>query len=94
MLYVLSRVLASFFPRASQSNRTDSGLSQASSGVKPIPPDARYFTVFAALSWGAVMYLFRHRGETIQPGMFNAMVYLYRDSDVWNDLRTLFWQNT
>jgi peroxisomal membrane protein 4 len=40
------------------------------------------------------MYLFRHRGETIQPGMFNSMKYLYRDSEGWKDLKTLLWHNT
>jgi peroxisomal membrane protein 4 len=66
----------------------------ANSVVKPAPPNARYFSLFAALSWGAVMWLFRHRGETIQPGMFNSMTYLYRDSEIWSDLRTLLWHNT
>ena len=67
--------------------------STASSPVKPVPPNARYFSVFAALCWGAVMYLFKERGETIQPGMFNSMTYLYRDSERWDSLRTLLWHN-
>ncbi|KAF9535529.1 Tim17/Tim22/Tim23/Pmp24 family-domain-containing protein [Crepidotus variabilis] len=94
VLYVVSRVVASFIPRATQPYNAASGSTRAGSAVKPIPPNSRYFTVFAALSWGAVMYLFRHRGETIQPGMFNSMTYLYRDSDVWRDLKTLLWHNT
>jgi peroxisomal membrane protein 4 len=61
--------------------------------VKPIPPDSRYFSVFAAITWGAVMWLFQHRPETVQPGMFNSMTYLYRDSERWQNLRTLLWQN-
>ncbi|KAF8640771.1 hypothetical protein AX17_000421 [Amanita inopinata Kibby_2008] len=94
VLYVVSRVVASFLPRANAPYRTTSHSMVAGSQVKPVPPDSRYFTVFAALSWGAVMWLFRNRGETIQPGMFNSMKYLYRDSEVWKDLRTLFWHNT
>ncbi|EGN94549.1 hypothetical protein SERLA73DRAFT_188508 [Serpula lacrymans var. lacrymans S7.3] len=91
VLYVVSRVVASFIPRAD----APYSKSPSSGGVtRPVPPDSRYFTVFAALSWGAVMWLFKHRGETIQPGMFNSMTYLYRDSEVWKDLRTLFWHNT
>ncbi|KAJ7666450.1 hypothetical protein B0H17DRAFT_1089831, partial [Mycena rosella] len=78
VLYVVSRVVASFIPRA---------------GTPPMPPDSRYFTLFAALSWGAVMWLFEHRGETIQPGMFNSMTYLYRDSNSWKNLKTLLWVN-
>jgi len=94
VLYVVSRVMASFIPRATSPYNTSPESALASSAVKPIPPDSRYFTLFAALSWGAVMWLFQHRGETIQPGMFNSMKYLYRDSDAWNNLRTLFWHNT
>ena len=94
MLYVVSRVMASFIPRATSPYNTSPESALASSVVKPIPPDSRYFTLFAALSWGAVMWLFQHRGETIQPGMFNSMKYLYRDSEAWNNLRTLFWHNT
>ncbi|KII93644.1 hypothetical protein PLICRDRAFT_121886 [Plicaturopsis crispa FD-325 SS-3] len=91
VLYVVSRVVASFIPRAGSPYST-SPSTPAGAG-KPLPPDSRYFTVFAALSWGAVMWLFKHRGETIQPGMFNSMKYLYRDSETWRDLRTLFWHN-
>jgi peroxisomal membrane protein 4 len=91
VLYVVSRVLASFLPRAA--SPYSSAPSAVSGTVKPLPPDSKYFTAFAALSWGAVMWLFQHRGETIQPGMFNSMTYLYRDSEVWSDLRTLFWHN-
>jgi len=87
VLYVVSRVVASFIPRAS-------ATPPAGASSKPIPPDSRYFTVFAALSWGAIMWLFEHRGDTIQPGMFNSMVYLYRDSKTWRDLKTLLWHNT
>ena len=31
--------------------------------------------------------------ETIQPGMFSSMNYLYRDSEKWDSLRTLLWHN-
>ncbi|KAG6910606.1 hypothetical protein DXG01_009557 [Tephrocybe rancida] len=88
VLYVVSRVVSSFIPRQSSSKPASNSV------LKPLPPDSRYFTVFAALSWGAVMWLFRHRGETIQPGMFNSMTYLYRDSETWKSLRTLLWHNT
>jgi len=91
VLYVTSRVVASFIPRSTSPYSTSSPSS--SSAVRPLPPDSRYFAFFAALSWGAVMWLFEHRGETIQPGMFNSMTYLYRDSEIWKDIRTLFWHN-
>ncbi|KAF8514514.1 Tim17/Tim22/Tim23/Pmp24 family-domain-containing protein [Gautieria morchelliformis] len=90
VLYVSSRVLASFIPRA---GTTSTGTSSGDSQLKPIPPDARLFSLFAAVSWGAVMWLFKHRGESIQPGMFSSMRYLYRDSEQWSSLRTLLWDN-
>jgi peroxisomal membrane protein 4 len=81
-------VVASFLPRAAlPTSTTVDGV------VRPLPPDSRYFSVFAAFAWGAVMWLFKHRGQTLQTGMFNSMVYLYRESEVWNDLRTLVWHN-
>lgn len=89
VLYLCSRVVASFIPRASMAYSS----SSPSSGVKPIPPDARTFSIFAALSWAAALWLFTHRGETIQPGMFSSMTYLYRDSEHWDSLRTLLWHN-
>ncbi|CDO70284.1 hypothetical protein BN946_scf184942.g84 [Trametes cinnabarina] len=89
VLYVCSRVVASFLSRA----KTPYNTSSPASGVRPLPPDATQFSIFAAVCWGAVMWLFNERGETIQPGMFNSMTYLYRDSEHWNNLRTLLWHN-
>jgi peroxisomal membrane protein 4 len=90
VLYVCSRVIASFIPRAGSPHVP---VTTGGGTVKPIPPNSRYFSIFAAISWGAVMWLFQHRGETIQPGMFNSMTYLYRDSERWQNLRTLLWHN-
>jgi len=87
VLYVVSRVLASFIPRDSSAKPPSSGA------VKPIPPNARHFSIFAALAWGGVMWIFQEHGETIQPGMFSSMNYLYKDSEKWNSLRTLLWKN-
>ena len=88
MLYVCSRVVASFLSRA----KTPYSKTTPAPG-RPLPPDARQFSIFAAVVWGAVMWLFQERGETIQPGMFNSMTYIYRDSNHWRDLRTLLWHN-
>ncbi|KAF9243891.1 Tim17/Tim22/Tim23/Pmp24 family-domain-containing protein [Melanogaster broomeanus] len=93
VLYVVSRVIAGFIPRAG-APYSKAPSPQGGALARPVPPDARYFSVFAALSWGAVMWLFKNRGESIQPGMFNSMTYLYRDSEAWKDLRTLLWHNT
>lgn len=92
VLYVCSRVMASFIPRAYPAP-SNPGPRSVTTPVKSIPPDARIFTVFAAASWGAVMWLFSHRAETLQPGMANSMQYLYRDSEAWTSLKTLLWHN-
>jgi len=91
VLYVCSRVVASFIPRARSPGPDPS--RPANTVQKPIPPDAKLFSVFAAVSWGAVMWLFAERGQTLQPGLHSSMRYLYRDSDVWRDLKTLLWHN-
>jgi peroxisomal membrane protein 4 len=86
VLYVVSRVVATLIPRAYP-------VPPGTTAVRPIPPSPKHFSVFAALAWGAVMYLFAEKGHTIQPGMFNSMTYLYNDSNHWDSLRTLLWVN-
>ncbi|KAJ7597694.1 peroxisomal membrane protein 4 [Mycena floridula] len=86
VLYVVSRVVASFLPRAG-------APAPPGSAVKPRSVDPKWYRIFAAVAWGAVMWLFKHRGDTIQHGMFSSMTYLYRDSESWKDLRTLLWHN-
>jgi len=93
VLYVCSRVVASFIPRAQTGYDSRPSSPIPGTSTKPIPPNARHFSLFAALSWGAVMWLFNNRGETIQPGMFSSMKYLYKDSERWNSMRTLLWKN-
>lgn len=70
----------------------EAGAGGAPKG-KVLHPNKRYFAVFAALCWGAVMWLFEEHEQTLQSGMYNSMVYLYRDSDRWNSLRSLLWHN-
>lgn len=40
---------------------------------KSNPPDSKVFSVYAALTWGAVMWLFRWRRDTLHGGMVNSM---------------------
>ncbi|KAH9807858.1 peroxisomal membrane protein PMP 24 [Melampsora americana] len=58
-----------------------------------IPIDRRVFSVYAAITWGAVMWLFRWRRHTLQGGLVNSMQYLYLDSEVWSNLKNLLWHN-
>ncbi|KAI5453500.1 hypothetical protein NCC49_005975 [Naganishia albida] len=114
VLYVCSRVVASFLPRLFSTRPTTSAassssllrntpldplpgplppLTSAAANPRPIPPAQMPFAVFAAVCWGCVMYIYRHRGERLQPGMVNSMKYLYRDSESWTGLRNLLWHN-
>ncbi|OTB05973.1 hypothetical protein M426DRAFT_319351 [Hypoxylon sp. CI-4A] len=49
--------------------------------------------VFAATSWAAVMHLFRHHAEELQPSLRNSMTYIYQQSDQWDSLRNFAWHN-
>ena len=85
VLYVLSRTFLSLLPRLyTSSPRPPSypfqplshplpALSSIEGNPRPIPPAPLPFAVVSALSWAGVMYMFRHRGERIQPGMNNSM---------------------
>ncbi|KNZ57949.1 uncharacterized protein VP01_2033g3 [Puccinia sorghi] len=72
-----------------------------------VPIDKRIFEIYAALTWGAVMWLFRWRRERLQGGLINSMqshglkrprsrfpaLDLYLDSEVWTNLKNLLWHN-
>lgn len=49
--------------------------------------------VFAALSWGSVMWLFRWYPETVQSGLRSSMDYIYVQSDHWDSLRNFIVYN-
>ncbi|ODA83974.1 hypothetical protein RJ55_02492 [Drechmeria coniospora] len=49
--------------------------------------------VFASLSWGLVMALFRYHPEDLQSSLRSSMTYIYKDCDEWDSLRTLLWHN-
>lgn len=44
------------------------------------------FTVYAAVLWAIVMYLFHYQKGTLQPSLINSMKFLYEESDEWPDL--------
>lgn len=85
VLYVLSRVILSLIPRAYTptadypTNPVQPlahplpGLTSPQANPRQIPPASLPFGIIAAASWAGVMYMFRHRGERIQPGMAASM---------------------
>jgi len=75
------------------------GLAKLSvqKGVVPDPDGAtsgNAWPVFAALSWGCVMWLFRWHPDVVQSSLRNSMVYLYKNADHWDGWRTFLWHNS
>jgi peroxisomal membrane protein 4 len=59
--------------------------------TKRISHDA--WPVFAALSWGSVMWLFRWHPDYVQSGLRSSMDYIYVQSDHWDSLRNFIVYN-
>ncbi|KAH8164813.1 hypothetical protein CIB48_g3434 [Xylaria polymorpha] len=49
--------------------------------------------VFAAVSWGLVMHIFRHHPDDLQPSLRSSMSYIYLQSNEWDGLRNFIWHN-
>ncbi|CEJ85773.1 Putative Peroxisomal membrane protein 24 [[Torrubiella] hemipterigena] len=62
---------------------------------EPLSSQISYYAwpVFASVSWGAVMALFRYHPEDLQPSLRSSMTYIYKDCNNWDSLRTLVWHN-
>jgi hypothetical protein len=84
VLYVMSRTLLSLLPRLYKTTSTPPlyptqplyplpNLTSPEANPRPIPPAPLPFALVSALSWAGVMYMFRHRGERLQPGLSNSM---------------------
>ncbi|BEI91883.1 uncharacterized protein CcaverHIS019_0407030 [Cutaneotrichosporon cavernicola] len=105
VLYIMSRAILSFIPRLYSNSPNPPktpwqpldhplpSLTSPEANPRPIPPANIPFAIVASLSWAAVMYMFRHRGERLQPGIINSMRYIYHESDTWTSLKTLLWHN-
>ncbi|SZF04832.1 unnamed protein product [Blumeria hordei] len=49
--------------------------------------------LFAAISWGSIMWLFRWYPHTVQSGLRSSMDYIYVQSDQWDSLRNFLIYN-
>uniref|UniRef100_F1KYG5 Peroxisomal membrane protein 4 n=1 Tax=Ascaris suum TaxID=6253 RepID=F1KYG5_ASCSU len=73
-LYLLSRILV--------------GLARLGVEKQIIPtPLGPVFPWFAATVWGFVLWLFEHHQHVLQSSLRSSMIYLYRDSDKWTNIR-------
>ena len=76
---------------AELSIRPSVGIIRSNELSKRISHDA--WPVFAAMSWGSVMWLFRWYPETLQTGLRSSMDYIYVQSDHWDSLRNFLIHN-
>ncbi|KAJ3257188.1 Peroxisomal membrane protein 4 [Boothiomyces macroporosus] len=74
-------------------SRISTGLARLAHMKGLVPAPDYSFSAFAAVTWGVVMWLFRHNRDSLQGGLQASMQYLYNDSDKFTDLRTLLWHN-
>ncbi|GAB1311339.1 Peroxisomal membrane protein 4 [Madurella fahalii] len=51
------------------------------------------WSVFASVSWAAVMHLFRWHAAELQPSLRSSMTYIYSNADSWDGLRNFIWHN-
>ncbi|KAI9205020.1 Tim17/Tim22/Tim23/Pmp24 family-domain-containing protein [Polychytrium aggregatum] len=72
-LYVFSRVVLGFAKLITVKKKWITAPSQS-------------FRIFAVVTWGCVMWLFRHHRETLQGSLQDSMQYLYNDSDIFDNV--------
>ncbi|KAM3077513.1 hypothetical protein ACMFMG_006852 [Clarireedia jacksonii] len=82
VIFVFARVCLAL---AQLAVKPSSGIIRSQELADRISHDA--WPVFAALSWGSVMWLFRWHPDTIQSGLKSSMDYIYVQSDHWDSLR-------
>jgi len=88
VIFVFARVMLSL---AQLSVLPAAGIIKSPELSARISYDA--WPVFAALSWGSVMWLFRWYPDTIQTGLRSSMDYIYVQSDTWDSLRNFLIYN-
>jgi peroxisomal membrane protein 4 len=99
VIYVFARVVLALAklavrpPGANQPGRWDTGLPIISREGVSEAITQHAWPVFAAGSWGLVMWLFRWYPEDLQGSLRSSMTYIYRDSDDWDSLRNFLWHN-
>ena len=84
--------LLNTLPLESAAKARGLGVEEFREGVrKRVARDS--WTVLAAGSWGAVMWLFRWYPGVLQPSLRSSMRYLYDNSESWEGWRTFLWHN-
>lgn len=89
-IYVFARVVLALARMAVEPGR---GLPLVSRPQLSAKITYHAWPVFAAASWGMVMWLFRWHAAELQPSLRSSMSYIYQQSDEWDSLRNFLWHN-
>ncbi|KAK7744905.1 hypothetical protein SLS53_003138 [Cytospora paraplurivora] len=92
VIYVFARVVLAL---ARLSVKPGSPFTLPAVSTEPTRSKVSHYAwpVFASLSWGMVMWLFRWHPEDLQPSLRSSMNYIYAQSDNWDGLRNFIWHN-
>lgn len=92
VIYVFARVVLAL---ARLAVKEGSPIALPVVSREPTSAAVRYYAwpIFASVSWGMVMWIFRHHPEDLQPSLRSSMSYIYLQSNEWDSLRTLLWHN-
>ncbi|KAI8632538.1 peroxisomal membrane protein 4 [Xylariaceae sp. FL1651] len=90
VVYVFARVVLAL---ARLAVKPGYGLPFVSQEARSATISHYAWPIFAAVSWGAVMHLFRHHPEDLQPSLRSSMNYIYQQSNEWDSLRNFVWHN-
>jgi peroxisomal membrane protein 4 len=90
VIYVFARVALAL---ARLAVRPGTGLPLVSREGPSAMITRHAWPVFAALSWGAVMHLFRWHADELQPSLRSSMRYIYTHADEWDSLKNFAWHN-
>ena len=92
VIYVFARVVLAL---ARLSVRQGNPFALPVVSAEPTSSKVSYYAwpVFASVSWGMVMWLFRWHPEDLQPSLRSSMNYIYAQSNDWDGLRNFIWHN-
>ncbi|KAK4460786.1 Tim17/Tim22/Tim23/Pmp24 family-domain-containing protein [Cladorrhinum samala] len=90
VIYVFARVVLAL---ARLAVKPGTGLPGVSKPERSATISYYAWPVFASVSWGAVMHLFKFHAPELQSSLRSSMTYIYADSDHWDGLRNFIWHN-
>lgn len=92
VIYIFARVSLAL---ARLAVKPKSPLALPFISTEPTSSRVSHYTwpIFASVSWGLVMWLYRYHPEDLQPSLRSSMSYIYTQSNDWDGLRNFAWHN-